>query len=82
MSPRGRVAQLYPQTPGSLYIAFYASQGYGGGISTHLHIGHIIKFTIVKCRHSRILRTEDHFMKFMSFSLREGSLFSIQNNVV
>jgi hypothetical protein len=25
------VTQLYPQTPGSLFITFYDSQGYGGG---------------------------------------------------
>jgi hypothetical protein len=33
------VAQLYPQAPGSLFIAFYDLQGYGGGILTHLHMG-------------------------------------------
>jgi hypothetical protein len=31
-----RVARLYPQTLGSLFIAFYYSQG---GILTHLHKG-------------------------------------------
>jgi hypothetical protein len=31
MSSSDRVAQLYPQAPGSLFIAFYDSQGYGGG---------------------------------------------------
>jgi hypothetical protein len=35
--PRNRVAQLYPQTLGSLFI--YNSQGYSGGIRTHLHAG-------------------------------------------
>jgi hypothetical protein len=39
MSPSDRVAQLYPQTPGSLLVALYDSQGYGGGILTHLHAG-------------------------------------------
>jgi hypothetical protein len=34
-----RVAQLYPQAPGSLFVAFYDSQDYGGGILTHLHTG-------------------------------------------
>jgi hypothetical protein len=34
ISPRNRVAQLYPQALGSLYIASYDSQGYGGGILT------------------------------------------------
>jgi hypothetical protein len=31
MSSSGRVAQLYPQALGSLFIAFYDSQGYSGG---------------------------------------------------
>jgi hypothetical protein len=37
ISHRNRVARLYPQTPGSLFIASYDSQGYGGGIRTRLH---------------------------------------------
>jgi hypothetical protein len=39
MCPSDRVAQLYPQAPGSLFVAFYDSQGYGGGILTPLHTG-------------------------------------------
>jgi hypothetical protein len=39
ISPRNRVAQLYSQTLGSFFIAFYDSQGYGGGIRTGLHTG-------------------------------------------
>jgi hypothetical protein len=39
MSPSDRVAQLYPQAPGSLSVASYDSQGYGGFILTRLHIG-------------------------------------------
>jgi hypothetical protein len=39
ISPRKRVAQLYPQTLGSFFIASYNSQGYGGGIRTRLHTG-------------------------------------------
>jgi hypothetical protein len=34
---RDSVAQLYPQAPCSLFIAFYDSQGYGGGILTQLN---------------------------------------------
>jgi hypothetical protein len=34
ISPRNRVAQLYSQALGSLFIASYDSQGYGGGIRT------------------------------------------------
>jgi hypothetical protein len=37
ISPRNRVAQLYPQTLGSLFVASYDSQGYSGGIRTRLH---------------------------------------------
>jgi hypothetical protein len=37
MFPNKKVAQLYPQAPGSLLVAFYDSQGYGGGILTRLH---------------------------------------------
>jgi hypothetical protein len=39
ISPRNRVAQLYPQALGSLFVASYDSQGYGGGIRTRLHAG-------------------------------------------
>jgi hypothetical protein len=39
MSPSNKVAQLYPQAPGSLFVAFYVSQGYGGDILTHLRTG-------------------------------------------
>jgi hypothetical protein len=37
--PRNRVAQLYPQTLGSIFVASYDSQGYSGGIRTRLHTG-------------------------------------------
>jgi hypothetical protein len=37
ISPRKRVAQLYPQALGSLFISSYYSQVYGGGIRTCLH---------------------------------------------
>jgi hypothetical protein len=39
MSPGDRVAQLYAQAPGSLFVVFYDSQGYGKGILTCLHMG-------------------------------------------
>jgi hypothetical protein len=41
ISPRNRVAQLHPQALGSIFIASYDSQGYGGGIRTHLHTGYL-----------------------------------------
>jgi hypothetical protein len=39
ISPRKRVAQLYPQALSSLFVASYDSQGYGRGILTRLHTG-------------------------------------------
>jgi hypothetical protein len=39
MSPSDRVAQLCPQAPGSLFVASYDTQGYGGGILSRLHTG-------------------------------------------
>jgi hypothetical protein len=39
ISPRNMVAQLYPQALGSLFVASYDSQGYGGGIRPRLHTG-------------------------------------------
>jgi hypothetical protein len=38
-SPEDRVAQLYSQEPGSLFIIFCYSQGYEGGILSHLQTG-------------------------------------------
>jgi hypothetical protein len=43
ISPRNRVVQLYPQALGSLFVASYDSQGYGGGIRPRLHKG-VIRF--------------------------------------
>jgi hypothetical protein len=37
ISPRNRVARLYPQALGFLTVASYDSQGYGGGIRPRLH---------------------------------------------
>jgi hypothetical protein len=39
ISPRNRVAHLYPQALGSLFVASYDSKGYGGGIRTRLQAG-------------------------------------------
>jgi hypothetical protein len=38
ISPRNRVAQLYSQALGFLFVASYDSQGYDGGIRSRLHI--------------------------------------------
>jgi hypothetical protein len=42
MSLSDRMVQLYPQAPGSLFVAFHDSQGYGGGILTRLHTRNIL----------------------------------------
>jgi hypothetical protein len=39
ISPRNRVAQLYTQALGSLFVVSYCSQGYGGSIRPRLHTG-------------------------------------------
>jgi hypothetical protein len=39
ISPQYRVAQLYPQALGSLFVASSDSQGYEGGIRIDLHEG-------------------------------------------
>jgi hypothetical protein len=39
ISSRKRVDQFYAQALGSLFITTYSSQGYSGGIQTHLQMG-------------------------------------------
>jgi hypothetical protein len=39
ISPRNRMARLYPQALGSLFVTSYDSQDYGGGIRFRLHTG-------------------------------------------
>jgi hypothetical protein len=46
------VAQIYPRALGSLSVACYDSQGYGGGILSHLHTGYaygnLVKHTYIQ----------------------------------
>jgi hypothetical protein len=42
ISPRNKVAQLYPRALGSLFVASYDSQGSDGGILTRLHTGSLL----------------------------------------
>jgi hypothetical protein len=37
ISPRNRVSRLYSQALGSIFVASYDSQGYGGGIPPRFH---------------------------------------------
>jgi hypothetical protein len=39
ISPTNRVAQLYPQALGSLFVTSCDSQSYSGSIQTHFHVG-------------------------------------------
>jgi hypothetical protein len=59
--PSDRVAQLYPQVRGSLFVAFHYSQGYGGGILTRLHMGTYYPYFMILCC---ILMTENQHTLF------------------
>jgi hypothetical protein len=48
ISPSDRVTQLHPQAPGFLSVAFYYSQGYGGGVPTRLHTMCMYKVSTMK----------------------------------
>jgi hypothetical protein len=39
ISPRNRMAEIYPPSLGVLFVTSYDSQGYGGGIRPRLHTG-------------------------------------------
>jgi hypothetical protein len=58
ISLRIRVAQLYPQELGSLFVASYHSQGYGGGIRTRLYTGYVQRH----CTHFHIC--ESHWLHY------------------
>jgi hypothetical protein len=57
MSPSDRVARLYPQAPGSLFVASYDLQGYGGGIQTRLHTRQKIVWDNLNDHRSKTVRT-------------------------
>jgi hypothetical protein len=42
------VAQLYPKAPDSLFVAYYDSQGYRGGIIIHLHTEEITSLYVTE----------------------------------
>jgi hypothetical protein len=50
ISHRNRLAQLYPQALGSLFVASYNAQGYSGGVRPHIHTGwQLSRFTKTLC---------------------------------
>jgi hypothetical protein len=57
ISPRNRVARLYPQALGSIFVASYDAQGYGGGIRTRLHMG-LNYFRFIHSPYNPFARTE------------------------
>jgi hypothetical protein len=46
MFPSDKVAQLYPQAPGPLFVAFYDWKGWHGNILTRLHREDFIQLLI------------------------------------
>jgi hypothetical protein len=59
MFPSDRVAQLYPQASGFLYIAFHDSQRYRGGVLIRLHTGKV-RITL-KNRHKSNTRISESY---------------------
>jgi hypothetical protein len=45
--PQWQSGQLYPEAWGYLFVAFYDSQGYGGGILTRLHTESFIDIALL-----------------------------------
>jgi hypothetical protein len=56
-SPRNRMAQLYPQALGSVFIALYDSQGYDGGTGTRLHADVCADFNFFRDVYTSPVRT-------------------------
>jgi hypothetical protein len=69
MSPSDTVAQLCPQALGSLFVPFYDSQGYGGGILTRLHTGKFGKYVPIFMR-KPVVSTLFPGGRFLSAELR------------
>jgi hypothetical protein len=70
ISPRNRVAQLYSQALGYIFVASYDSQGYGGGILTRLHTG----FTVCQSHIMTVRRpseTRDQFFFLLQILFRQ-----------
>jgi hypothetical protein len=61
--PRNRVAQLYHQALGSIFVASYDSQGYGRGIVTCLHTDRQIMVLLLTKYNSTCPSTHAHTVK-------------------
>jgi hypothetical protein len=78
ISPRKRMAQLYIQALGSLFVAIYDSQEYGGGIRTRLHAGlYLAGLEFLLCNVGTDLQR-----KHISISYPRKRLFITQRRVV
>jgi hypothetical protein len=75
MSPMNMVTQLYPQALGSLFVASYESQGYGGGIQPRLHTGAELTTNRVLVITSRLGPTENAAHLLLKSCLWERVLF-------
>jgi hypothetical protein len=56
MPPSNKAAQSYSQAPGSLFVAFYNPQVYGGGILTRLHTGALNTVNVINSKTVRWVR--------------------------
>jgi hypothetical protein len=63
ISPRNRVAQIFPRALGSLFVASYDSQSYGGSTVTRLHTGiYFLKYSAaVLCCDIHLLLGNDQY---------------------
>jgi hypothetical protein len=73
MPPSDRVAQLYLQTLGSIFIAFYYAQGCGGGILNCLHMGVSVGF---------LLQIFHAYFMFLMYSIYSPTIWSFRQYLV
>jgi hypothetical protein len=72
ISPRNRVAQLYPQALGYLFVASYNLQGYGGGIRTRLHAGMSVSSVSHLLKRMLCQLKREHLLEGLSLSVHEN----------
>jgi hypothetical protein len=70
------MAQLYPRTLGSFYVASYDSKGSGGGILTHLHTGKSEIFLLYYIYRSSICTSqESHYVILTRLHTGKSEIF-------
>jgi hypothetical protein len=65
--PSDRVVRLYPQAPGSLLLAFYESQGNGGGILMRLHMGDLVEIKLRTVERRTHTHTHTHLYRIPDY---------------